>query len=107
TDRRYGMLRTWSRKATKETRMSNLDAKIAKMEARLKQLRARQVQQQSRRRSVESRRTRGVETRKKILVGAIVFSRVEQGRLESSTLHTWLDEALTRQDDRELFNLAR
>jgi hypothetical protein len=58
-----------------------------------------------RRRATESRRTRKEDTRRKILVGAIVLARVEQGRLPQTELRAWLDEALTRPDDRVLFDL--
>jgi hypothetical protein len=45
------------------------------------------------------------DTRRKILVGAIVLAKVEQGVLAESVLRRWLDAALSRPDDRELFNL--
>jgi len=35
-----------------------------------------------------------------------VLARVEQGRIPQADLHAWLDEALTRPDDRALFDLA-
>jgi hypothetical protein len=38
-------------------------------------------------------------------VGAVVLAKVEDGSLEEKVLKNWLDGALTRQDDRELFEL--
>jgi hypothetical protein len=51
------------------------------------------------------RRARRDDTRRKILVGAIVLAKVEQGVIQESVLRSWLDGALTRQDDRALFGL--
>ena len=39
------------------------------------------------------------------LVGAIVLAKVEQGEIDAAQLRRWLDQALTREDDRELFRL--
>jgi hypothetical protein len=47
----------------------------------------------------------GDDTRRKILVGAIVLAKVEQGVLEESVLRGWLKGGLTRPDDRALFGL--
>jgi len=75
------------------------------LEERLKQLKAKQQRVEARKRTLESRRTRRDDTRRKILVGAIVLAKVEQGVIEESMLRGWLEGALTRSDDRELFGL--
>ncbi len=85
--------------------MTQLNERIATLEAKLKTLKARQQQDVSRKRTLESRRTRKADTRRKILIGAIVLARVEQGRLTRADLKAWLDQALTRSEDRELFGL--
>lgn len=36
-------------------------------------------------------------------MGAIVLAKVEQGVFEEKLLRRWLDQALTREDDRTLF----
>lgn len=87
--------------------MPKLDERITALEGRLKQLKARQQRAEARRRSLESRRVRKEDTRRKVLVGAIVLARVEQGRLPEAELRTWLDDALERADDRALFDLPR
>ena len=79
--------------------------RIETLEERLKQLKAKQQRIEARRRSLESRRSRRDDTRRKILVGAIVLAKVEQGVLQESVLRGWLDQALTREDDRALFGL--
>lgn len=85
--------------------MPKLTEQITTLEGRLKQLKAKQQRVEARRRSIEAKRTRKVDTRRKVLVGAIVLARIEQGRFPEAELHAWLDEALTRDDDRALFDL--
>ncbi len=85
--------------------MPMLDDKIARLEERLRRLKSRHVRVEARRRTLESRRSRREDTRRKILVGAIVLAKVDQGLFEESALREWLDGALTRKEDRELFGL--
>lgn len=84
---------------------AKLDERITGLEEQLKQLRTRQQRIEARKRALLSRRERAADTRRKILVGAIVLAKVEQGELETGLLRGWLDQALTRKDDRELFGL--
>jgi hypothetical protein len=79
--------------------------RIVQLEEKLRQLKAREQAVDARRRILESRRKRKDDTRRKILVGAIVLAKVEQGELDSSQLRRWLDQSLTRPDDRGLFGL--
>jgi len=80
-----------------------LSERIETLEERLKQLKAKQQRVEARRRSLESRRARRDDTRRKILVGAIVLAKVDQGAIPEAELRRWLDGALTRADDRVLF----
>jgi len=80
-------------------------AKIAELEAKLRQLKERQQAVEARQRTLESRRSRKADTRRKILVGAVVLAKVERGELSESDLRRWLDQALVRADDRGLFAL--
>ncbi len=84
---------------------AKLDERITGLEEKLKQLRTRQQRIEARKRALLSRRERAADTRRKILVGAIVLAKVEQGELDAGLLRGWLDQALTRDDDRELFGL--
>jgi hypothetical protein len=77
--------------------MANLSGQIDALEQRRKE---------SRRRSIESRRKRRDDLRRKILAGAVVLAKVEEGRFQQATLQEWLDAALTRPDDRALFGLT-
>ncbi len=74
-------------------------------EKRLQQLKARQQRLDARLAYLESARARKDDTRRKILVGAILLAKVEAGEFESRTLRRWLDKALIRADDRALFSL--
>lgn len=85
--------------------MARLAERISALEERLKQMKVRQQQLEARRRHLESRHRRRDDTRRKILVGAIVLARVERGELAESELRGWLERALTREDDRVLFGL--
>jgi hypothetical protein len=87
--------------------MVDLNNKIARMEERLKKLKSRQIRIDARRRHLESRRSRREETRRKILVGAVVLAKVERGELEESVLRGWLEPALERDEDRALFELPK
>jgi len=86
--------------------MPKLEERIASLQERLQQLKARQQRITSRQKALESRRNRKADTRRKILVGSIVLARVAQGQITKSELRAWLDEALTRPDDRALFDLV-
>jgi hypothetical protein len=83
-----------------------LDERIATLEEKLQQLKVRQQRSEARKRSLLFKRERAADTRRKILVGAIVLAKVEQGDLDQRTLRRWLDKALTRADDRKLFGLT-
>ena len=86
--------------------MVKLDERISGLEEKLKQLKTRQARLDARKRALASRQERKNDTRRKILAGAIVLTRVEQGKLPEVEFRSWLDAALTRPDDRALFGLA-
>ena len=85
--------------------MPKLDERISSLETKLQQLKTRQARLEARKKSLASRRARKDDTRRKILLGAVVLARIDRGELELATVRTWLDAALTRPDDRALFDL--
>jgi hypothetical protein len=85
--------------------MTKIEERIEALEGKLKQLKVQHQRREARARTVAVRRARGQELRRKILVGAIVLAKVEEGVLEEAVLRGWLDTALTREDDRALFEL--
>jgi hypothetical protein len=76
-----------------------------KRATQIAELKAREQAAEARRRTLESRRKRKDDTRRKILVGAIVLAKVEHGDFPEAKLRDWLEGALVRADDRELFGL--
>jgi hypothetical protein len=81
--------------------------RVQALEQRLKALKAKGRRIEARKRAQDGRRERRDETRRHILVGAIVLARVKEGQFPEEDLKRWLDAALSRQEDRELFDLPR
>jgi hypothetical protein len=79
--------------------------RIQALELKLKQLKAVQQRKEARARTVEAKRSRREEMRRKFLVGAIVLAKVEDGSLDDKVLKGWLLPAITRPEDRALFDL--
>jgi hypothetical protein len=85
--------------------MPKLDEQIATLEDRLKQLKLRQQRIDARQRALQAQRERKAETRRKILVGGVVLAKLQRGEIAAEQLRGWLDQALTRVDDRAMFEL--
>jgi hypothetical protein len=66
--------------------MGKIDERIEALEVKLKQLKVRHQRREARARTVAARRARGQELRRKILVGAIVLAKVEEGVLDEAVL---------------------
>ncbi len=86
--------------------MPKLDDQISTLQEKLTQLKLRQQRLDARKRAIDELRERKAMTRRKILVGGIVLTKVQQGEIDSEQFRGWLDQALTRADDRALFGLA-
>jgi hypothetical protein len=86
--------------------MSNLPQRIAGLEEQLRVLKARQQRLLARERRITSQRERREDTRRKILIGAMILEHIEQGRYSREALKAALDRFLTRDADRALFELA-
>jgi prefoldin subunit 5 len=85
--------------------MPKLNEQIETLQEKLKQLKTRQQAIENRNKAIASKRERKMDTRRKILIGAVVMAKVEQKAMDEKLLRKWLDEALTRADDRALFDL--
>ena len=85
--------------------MPKLDDQISTLQEKLNQLKLRQQRLDARARAREALRERKAATRRKILVGGIVLAKVEQGEIDQDLFRGWLVEALTRAEDRALFDL--
>lgn len=85
--------------------MTKLDERISGLQNKLQQLKTRQARLEARKGALAARRARNEDTRRKILAGAILLAKVEAGEFESRMFKRWLDQSLTRADDRALFGL--
>jgi hypothetical protein len=83
------------------------DAEVELEEKRVKleQLKVRQRRLENRIKYLQSRQARRDDTRRKILIGAVILAKIERGEFDEKKLQAMLDTALTRKDDRELFGL--
>jgi len=86
--------------------MPKIDERIEALETKLKQLKVQHQRKEARARTVAAKRARGEELRRKILVGAILLSKVEAGEFDEAVLKRWMDAALSREEDRALFGLG-
>jgi transposase len=93
------------RLANKEDEMAKIEERIAAIESKLQQLKALQHRRETRARSVLSKRERRDDSRRKFLVGAVVLKKVETGEIAEDQLKRWLDPAVSRPEDRALFEL--
>jgi hypothetical protein len=82
-----------------------VNERIVALEAKLKQLKVQQQRKEARARTVAAKRSRHEELRRKILVGAVLLAKVEKGEFEEEVLQAWMEKALTRVEDRALFEL--
>jgi hypothetical protein len=85
--------------------MAKINQQIETLQEKLKQLKARQVALENRQKAKNLKRERKEDTRRKILVGAVVLAKIAEGVLEEKTLKGWLNQTLTREDERALFGL--
>jgi len=85
--------------------MPKLDEQISTLQDRLRQLKLRQQHIDARKRALETQRERKAETRRRILVGTLIMAKIEEGAMDPKQLRSWLDQSLTRADDRALFDL--
>ena len=84
---------------------SEAELRIEAKRLKLEQLKVRQRRLENRIRYLASRQARRDETRRKILIGAVILAKIERGEFDEKKLRTMLDSALTRKDDRALFGL--
>jgi hypothetical protein len=85
--------------------MPKLDQQISTLQDKLGQLKLRQQRLEEKKRAVAAERERKAQTRRQILVGTVVLAKAERGEMDRQALLSWLDEALTRPNDRQLFGL--
>jgi conjugal transfer/entry exclusion protein len=87
------------------TPKAKLDDQIVTLQGKLHQLKLRQHNLAQRKQAIVAQRERKLETRRKMLVGAVVLTKVARGEIDDAQFREWLDESLTRAADRALFSL--
>lgn len=85
--------------------MAKLSERIEALESRLRELKYRQQRVEARKRLLQGQRERRDDTRRKILVGALILAQVERGDYPRERLRKALNDFLTRPGDRALFSL--
>lgn len=85
--------------------MADLETTIQQLEAKLKQAKAKKAQIDARKRASDAKKQRAEDTRRKVLVGALVLAELEKGSHLKPTIDQLLDDRLTKDADRALFDL--
>ena len=86
--------------------MTTIEERIKAQEEKLKQLKALKQKQEATLRAGQAKKDRAAETRRKILIGAVILAKVERGEWPKERMLDMMSEQLTRPDDRALFGLA-
>ena len=85
--------------------MAALDERIKAQEEKLKQLKALKQKQEAQKRAAEAKRTRTEDTRRKVLIGAMMLEHMAKNDATKESVMGKLNAFLTRADDRALFDL--
>lgn len=85
--------------------MAGIEERIKAQEEKLKQLKALKQKQEAQKRAAEAKKSRADDTRRKILIGAMMLEQMEKNEATKASVISKLDTFLTRPDDRELFEL--
>jgi hypothetical protein len=90
--------------------MATIEDRISTLETKLKQAKAQKQKIEARKRAAESKRSRAVDTKRKVLMGAFVLEQLERNGIEpglftceGKRFADWLQ----RDADRTVFDLNR
>ena len=86
--------------------MAALDERIKAQEEKLKQLKALKQKQEAMKRAADAKKVRADDTRRKILLGAMLLDQMDKNEGMKKNMIGQLDSYLTRSDDRALFDLT-
>lgn len=85
--------------------MAAIEERIKAQEEKLKQLKALKQKQEAQKRAAEAKKSRADDTRRKILIGAMMLEQMEKNEATKASVMSKLEAFLTRPDDRQLFAL--
>lgn len=86
--------------------MSKIEETIAALENQLKQVKALKQKIEARKKTLASKKTRAAETKKKILIGALMLEKMDQQEETRIRILAELDQFLTKKSDRAIFDLS-
>lgn len=87
--------------------MATVDERISALKEKLKKEETKKAQIDARKKAVAAKKARAEDTRKKVLVGAVILACIERGEWPADKLMSVMDKALTRADDRAIFGLPQ
>ena len=87
------------------TNIEKARQRVKDLEDKLKQAKALKQKAEARVKAAETKQKRADDTRRKILVGAAILSKVERGEWPKDKMLEMMSQQLTRADDRALFGL--
>src|SRR5471032_3065962 len=85
------------------TSIEKAQQRVKDLEDKLKQAKALKQKAEARVKTAEAKQKRADDTRRKILVGAAILSKVERGEWPKDKMLEMMGQQLTRPDDRALF----
>lgn len=88
-----------------EQRITKAEEAVKAAKEKLKQAKSLKQKQEAKKRTEDAKAKRAADTRRKILVGQAILAKVERAEWPKDKLLAMLDTALTRPDDRALFDL--
>lgn len=86
--------------------MAKIDDRVAHLEAKLKEAKAQKAALEQRQRALDAKKGRADDTRRKVLLGALMLDLWEHKKGNESELRKELDGFLNRPGDRALFGLS-
>lgn len=89
-----------------QSNIEKAQQRVKDLEEKLKQAKALKQKAEARVKATESKKKRADETRRKILIGAMMLDHMEKNEATKTSVIGKLDAFLTRSDDRILFGLS-
>lgn len=84
---------------------ATMSEKIKAAEEKLAKLKAEKRKADARQKTLGSKAARAADTRKKILLGAVVMMNITEGHLDKAAIYKLLESGLVKNADRALFGL--
>lgn len=88
-------------------RITQTEERLRQANEKLQQLKARQQKLLAQKRVAESKKHRSEDTRRKVLLGALLLDQMSKDQNTKTRILSDLANWLSREDDRELFSLPR